>query len=164
MDAARRRFLRGRFRDPLPQRPPWAVAAEAFEQRCTRCSACIEACPTRLIQPGEGGYPRVDFSHAECTFCADCVQACTPGALVRADDAPPWSLKARIGEGCLSARGIECRICGEACDAAAIRFRPTPGGVSRPTLNDDQCTGCGACVAPCPVDAVRVAKPMESER
>ena len=67
---------------------------------------------------------------------------------------PSSSLLADIGDACLARRQVECRICGEVCDASAIRFRPTLGGVSRPELDHAACTGCGACVAPCPAHAI----------
>ena len=38
--------------------------------------------------------------------------------------------------------------------AGAIRFRPTLGGVSQPELDRAACTGCSACVAPCPTHAI----------
>lgn len=155
---SRRRFLRGRISPPVAvPRPPWALAEAAFLDRCTRCKACIEGCPTRILVSAEGGYPAVDFSAGECTFCGDCVTRCEPGALQRsAHDAPPWSLRVQIGEGCIASRGVECRVCGEACPVGAIRFRPRRGGVALPEANLQACNGCGACFAPCPVQAIQV--------
>ncbi|QID19452.1 ferredoxin-type protein NapF [Nitrogeniibacter mangrovi] len=167
MDAARRGFLRGRLsRSAHVPRPPWAVAPGQFEQLCTRCGDCVTQCPTRIIRSGEGGYPTLDFSAGECTFCGDCVAACAPHALHRADGVAPWALKAVIGDRCLTGQGVECRICAENCDAGAIRCRPALGGIARPELQSDRCTGCGACVAPCPVGAIGVAQsnPMEIEQ
>ena len=64
-----------------------------------------------------------------------------------------------ISSTCLAARRIECRVCGELCEAGAIRFRPTLGSVAQPVLDATTCTGCGDCVAPCPVGAITRAKP-----
>ncbi|HEX6362524.1 MAG TPA: 4Fe-4S dicluster domain-containing protein [Albitalea sp.] len=64
-----------------------------------------------------------------------------------------------IGSACLAQRGVECRICGEACATGAIRFRPQAGGASRPVLDLARCSACGDCVRPCPVGAVSVAPP-----
>ncbi|MCP5267854.1 MAG: ferredoxin-type protein NapF [Zoogloeaceae bacterium] len=156
--SSRRNFLRGRVaRHVAEQRPPWALVEAEFANRCTRCGDCARACPTRIIRQGDGGYPTVDFSRGECTFCAECVSACQPKALLRQDENhAPWLIKAHIGEACLATRHIECRICGEQCEAGAIRFRPQLGGISHPALDDSLCTGCGACVAPCPTQAIAI--------
>ncbi|MBT0963093.1 ferredoxin-type protein NapF [Denitromonas iodatirespirans] len=165
MDVARRGFLRGRFRSVTAEsRPPWALAEAAFLDRCSRCDACVTACPTGVVRVGDGGYPTIDFSRGECTFCGDCVTACETGALRREADAPAWTMKARLGDACVARKGVECRICGENCEAGAIRFRPALGGISRPEMNEGICTGCGACVAPCPVGAIAVSNPMEGQQ
>lgn len=62
-----------------------------------------------------------------------------------------------IAASCLAQRGIECRLCGDACDSGALRFRPTRGGIAQPVLDLTRCTRCGDCVAPCPVGAISVA-------
>jgi ferredoxin-type protein NapF len=52
---------------------------------------------------------------------------------------------------CLARRGVECRVCGDACDARALRLRPAPGGISELSVDSAQCTGCGECLPVCPV-------------
>lgn len=155
MSVSRRTFLSGRFRAAAGDiRPPWVAAPEAFEARCERCGECAKACPTRIVTIGSGGFPRLDFAVGQCLLCAECVTACKSGALRRGDAPAPWALKASVGDGCLATHGTECRICGEACDVGAIRFRPRLGGAARPELEPARCTGCGACFAPCPVGAI----------
>ena len=158
MDGGRRRLLGGRVREgavlsPIV-RPPWSHSEDRFTDLCTRCDDCIKVCPNHLIRLGGAGFPALDFTQAACTFCAECVRVCTTGALVKDDSAAPWNVLAQIGDACLAQRKVECRICGEACDAGAIRFRPTLGGVSQPALDAALCTGCGACDAPCPTHAI----------
>lgn len=163
MSSSRRSFLRGRFNgETLPQRPPWALAEDAFESACTRCGECATVCPTAIIVARAGGFPEVDFTRGECTFCGDCVAACAPQALHRTGNAP-WPMRAVIGDGCLAQRSVECRVCGEACAYGAIVFRPTLGGIAPPAFDAARCTGCGACVAPCPVAAIAVRTMMETE-
>jgi ferredoxin-type protein NapF len=162
MSTSRRGFLSGRLRAARPvQRPPWAIGADAFVSRCTRCRECLRICPTGIVIAGGGGFPEVDFARGECTFCAACVTACAPAALMRHGASAPWSLVATISDFCIAGRGVECRVCGEACGMGAIRFRPQAGGMARPQLDTAQCTGCGACYAPCPVGAIALENQVE---
>ncbi|MDX9886699.1 ferredoxin-type protein NapF [Thauera sp.] len=153
---SRRGFLRiGRRTVEPARRPPWAIDEALFVDRCTRCDRCIETCPTQILVRMDGGFPGVDFSRGECTFCGDCVSVCEPRALLRGDAAAlPWTLVAAIGADCLAVRGVECRVCGEVCPERAIRFRLQLGGVAHPVLDAGVCTGCGACIGPCPARAI----------
>jgi ferredoxin-type protein NapF len=154
--AGRRNFLRGNFSlRQGPLRPPWALAEVDFLQACTRCGDCVDACLTHIITR-DSGYPTIDFAAGECTFCGDCATACTPGALTRAEEQTAWSARAVINESCLARQRVECRVCGDQCAAGAIRFPPLAGGIALPALDQERCTGCGACVAPCPVRAIAV--------
>ena len=157
----RRQFLGGEIKAlPSSVRPPWALGEAAFVQHCTRCGACIEACPTAIIVCGTGGYPVVNFSRGECTFCGECVSTCRDGALQRTEGSVPWRLNAEIGNGCLTLRQVECRVCGEQCGPGAIRFRLHAGRVAAPSLDPGLCSGCGACVATCPAQAVVMSEPL----
>ena len=156
VDASRRGFLRGRPRPRVEIRPPWALHESDFIDRCTRCGDCLSACPQNIVVNGDGGYPTVDFSQRECTFCGDCAAACRPLALVRGDRLSAWAYKAQINASCLAQRGVECRVCGDFCDVRAIRFVPRIGSTPLPAIDMDACTGCGACVAPCPTTAILI--------
>lgn len=157
MSASRRGFLFGRFRaDRSALRPPWAIEAGDFEDLCTRCGECIQICPSAIVVAGDGGFPKVDFSRGECSFCGECAAACRPRALRRDAGVRPWSLGIAISDGCIARQGVECRVCGEACGEAAIRFRPRIGGAALPVIEAERCTGCGACVAPCPAAAIEI--------
>jgi ferredoxin-type protein NapF len=154
VDPSRRNILFGRRpQTPSTPRPPWASAA--FFKLCTRCGDCGTACPSQIIKVGDGGYPRIDFSQGECTFCSECVNVCPTKALQQ-EGAPPWNIHAEIDQTCLAQQGVDCRICGEACDYQAIRFQLAIGKVAQPIVDSEQCSGCGACVAPCPSNSIRL--------
>jgi ferredoxin-type protein NapF len=158
---SRRQFLRGKLSHrPAPIRPPWSGAEDDFLARCTRCGDCQPACPTRIITIGDGGFPEIDFRRGECTFCAACVEACQPKALaVRDADGirQPWRLKAHISDDCFPRHGVVCHTCGDHCAPGAIRFIPQAGTVALPEVIAANCTGCGACLAPCPATAITLA-------
>ena len=135
---------------------PWALPEGEFLSRCTRCNACIDACPEHIVVRGSGGFPEVDFTRGGCTFCGRCADACAPRALDRAAG-EPWALKATIAASCLARNRVVCRSCAERCEARAIRFVPALGGAADPVVDLERCTGCGACVAVCPVSAIDVA-------
>ena len=152
----RMQFLRGK-KDEI--RPPWSVMESRFTELCSRCDDCASACDEHIISKGRGGFPVIDFQNGECFFCGDCVQKCSSGAL-QADQfaaaARPWNLKAVIKDNCLNFKGVVCRSCGDRCAERALRFRPVVGGRIIPELDLEICNGCGACVAPCPVQAVSI--------
>ena len=64
-----------------------------------------------------------------------------------------------ISDACLSAKGIVCRTCEEQCDPGAISFKLALGGVANAQVDATVCTGCGECIAPCPVDAINLLEP-----
>lgn len=152
VDTARRAFLRGRLVRPASVRPPWAVPS-SFTDLCSRCGACAKACMENIVVAGDGGYPEVDFSRGECTFCGACAATCPEPAFERS--APPWQLVLRVDSSCI-ARSVICRSCADACPERALLFPRVPGGAI-PEVDASACTGCGACVAPCPVAAISLA-------
>lgn len=68
----------------------------------------------------------------------------------------PPRLTAVIQNTCLAENGAYCRTCGEACPDGAIRFHLLPQGRGRADVDPDRCTGCGDCLFPCPVSAIRL--------
>ncbi|WP_043531382.1 ferredoxin-type protein NapF [Litchfieldella xinjiangensis] len=159
VDASRRALLQGRPGRPLPLRPPWAEAEPRFTSRCTRCTACMEACETGIIVRGDGGFPEVDFQRGECTFCQACVDVCEASAFHDPEHSSPWSYVAKLGDRCLGRDGVYCRSCGESCEVGAIRFFFNAHRVPEPELDTTLCTGCGACVAGCPTQTLSVGRP-----
>lgn len=159
-DMSRRAFLRGRSPrfSPSGIRPPWAMPLAAFVAACTRCDDCIHVCPQHILQRGDGGFPEASFKRGECTFCGECAAACQAGAFSPDARHPhnAWNLVVSITPACLSLNGVVCRVCGDHCDANAIRFQLQARAVAVPHISSASCTGCGACQAVCPVNAVTI--------
>lgn len=151
-------FLRGDFKGKeSPLRPPWAIDESLFTEICTNCGDCISVCPTDIIKLARANFPIIDFSANECLFCGDCADACEPKALLKSPQRKPWAIKADINEKtCITFQGVECRGCYDPCEARAIKMPPRLGGISIPLVSRADCTGCGACVSVCPVDAINI--------
>lgn len=154
----RAQFLRGNWRgvaDIMP--PPWALKGDTFFKICTQCSDCVTACPENILRVGSKGYPQVDFQHGECTFCGDCEQSCKPNALLDTG-LRAWFYHAQINNQCLALKSVMCRTCADCCDTNAISFQLAVGGFASPEINLDDCTGCGACIAPCPTNSIEITQ------
>lgn len=151
---SRRDFLRGSRRgEAEPIRPP-GIAQDALSA-CTGCGRCAEHCPTGIIRLA-GGLPAVDFSAGECTFCGACAAHC-PEPVFTGTQAARFDHAAAIGGSCLPFQRVDCQACRDACPEGAIRFRPVRGGPFVPEVSAAACTGCGACIAICPVGAIATA-------
>ena len=146
-------------RKSLVIRPPWVREGVEFTDVCTRCSACITACETKIIYKGDGGFPEVSFKDNECTFCTQCATVCPEEELFDLSQTP-WQHQAVIQENCLTFQGIWCQSCKDACEPRAIGFTLSVGQAPMPKIDTSLCTGCGACVAPCPSQAISIKQPQ----
>ncbi len=152
-------------------RPPYALDELEFLLACTRCNACIEACPQQTIFPLPArlgvqfaGTPALDLINRSCHLCEGwpCVSACEPGALLlpEVDEGKPLPApklaRAEIDTGqCLPWQGPECGACAASC--------PQPGALKwenwRPVIDAELCVGCGQCREACIVEprAIRIS-------
>ncbi len=149
---------------PVLHRPPGAVDEIAFTARCTRCDACLRACPPGAITHAgaifgkAAGTPVIEPKDKACVMCEDlpCVSACVAeGVRVLHPALPVKMATARIIKpSCLPYRGTACDECVKACPVdGAIELRH---GV--PVIHENTCTGCGLCqqVCPAPRNAIAV--------
>ncbi|MBU2924777.1 ferredoxin-type protein NapF [Colwellia sp. 4_MG-2023] len=163
---ARRRLLRGRIHTKQVLRLPWVVNESVFTSGCTQCQDCINSCETKIITKDEEGFPTVDFSLGECSFCNKCIDACEQplfsGDFIDnentkdkiAQNNKPWPVNIDISDKCLAKNSIYCQSCREECETSAIKFHYLNSSIPEPSINDVDCTQCGACISKCPQDAI----------
>ena len=63
---------------------------------------------------------------------------------------------AHVGPACVEPRGVMCRRCGDECEPRAISFRLASAGRAQVRIDAGACTGCGDCLAICPVGAIEL--------
>lgn len=166
---SRRRWLRGLLPlaadvvatvaeagDVGPVRPPGALREVDFLALCTRCGDCADACPHGTVftfnedQGSLAGTPVLFTEERPCRLCDGfpCVVACEPGALKQPQ---PGSIRlgsARIDEKrCLPFSGPECGACAGLCPTATALTLQR----GKPHIDPETCTGCGMCIAACPM-------------
>jgi len=158
-------------------RPPFAIDELDFLLTCTRCEACIEACPYDIVFPLSAklgakviSTPAMDLLSKGCHMCEDwpCVNACEVNALVLPNDGnksyelseanalgvqykeryvPKLSNAVINKEACLPYSGPECGAC---------RVCPVEGAMlwsmEKPEINQSLCTGCALCRENCIVE------------
>jgi MauM/NapG family ferredoxin protein len=150
---------------PSYLRPPGALPEPEFRAACTRCDACLIACPRESIRragpelgPEHEGTPVVLPAEQPCWLCADlpCIRACEPGALLPLGAPREARLgRVRIREQvCFSAQGNPCDVCAERCPVRPKAVRVSTG--SAPELDTELCTGCAVCAWLCPAGAIEV--------
>jgi len=143
-------------------RLPWAWP-NAFADGCTGCGDCVTACPEGIVALDGTRHAFVDFQRGGglCSFCGACADICSEPIFLAPElraVTPPWTLHIAIGDGCLTREGVMCQTCKDACADGVIRFAYTAGRVAQPVVDLDRCTGCGACVAPCPASAIVISR------
>jgi len=147
-------------------RPPFAIAELEFLLACTRCDACIKACPHGVIFPLSASNgadvmntPALDLLNKGCRLCEDwpCVNACETKALkipeIETEEdseneiiPQPKLAKLLVDiENCLPYQGPECGACASAC----IIEGALEWDRERPSINQEKCTGCAMCREVC---------------
>lgn len=139
--------------------PPGAT--EKFARTCTRCYACVSACPAEIIKVKKGGplmelaMPEVVFEEYGCEeSCNNCSQVCPTGAIRTLSHDEKWRTQmgiANVKKGkCLAWADNEyCMVCDEYCPYNAIETE-WRGDVACPVVDPELCRGCGACESACP--------------
>ncbi|MBT4699787.1 MAG: hypothetical protein HOB79_01820 [Rhodospirillaceae bacterium] len=155
-------------------RPPYSLSEVSFQQACTRCDACIEACTYDVLfkltnnhGPQVADTPAMDLVNKGCHMCENCpcVAACEAQALVMPGKGEERLRIAQVEIDpniCLPYAGPECGACAHSC--------PVPGALEwqdriKPVINQSLCSGCALCREACIVEpkAVKVAPAVLEE-
>ncbi len=154
----RRNFLRGKGSSNPPLfRLPWVTNEQLFIQQCTRCDDCINVCEEKIIVVGSGTYPEINFALGECTFCQKCVEVCQQNFFNSDKTQPAWESQLTIKDNCLAKKFVFCQSCRDACEYQAIKFIYSQCAIPEPQINQDLCSGCGACVSLCPSQSIQLS-------
>ncbi len=154
----------------LPVLPPGAVDQASFSNVCSRCYACVNVCPTEVIQIGffkhrtlgQFFQPELATRTSYCDeFCNKCSIVCPTGAIrfLSLEDKKKQQIGVAVldKESCLAwADDKFCMVCDEYCSYHAIEFEYREGRIPLPSVNKDICRGCGSCEYACP--AIRNGK------
>jgi ferredoxin-type protein NapF len=181
-DPSKRRLFRGKVKTQQVMRLPWVINEAVFTSGCTQCQDCIPSCESNIIVKADDGFPKVDFSLGECTFCNKCIDVCKQplfsGIFTETEsletkdtetkniemntaenntldnDKKAWPVTLEISDKCLAKNSIYCQSCRDECETSVIKFNYLNSSIPQPSLNDLDCTQCGACIKSCPQDAI----------
>ncbi len=136
---------------------PPDLATISSASNCANCEAfCARSCPQEIIKihPKSHklmGQPYLDFSSNGCTFCQQCHSACPKTGK---QEAVAVSLgKARLNQqNCYAWLNIGCKSCINICPDHLISFDKK----DNPTIQLQNCSGCGICIKVCPATAIQV--------
>ena len=156
-------FGRGTDTEPLIL-PPGAREQTALSRLCTRCYACVSACPTGVIRVKsdlQGSFsqlfqPVLLTEDAACDpECNRCCEVCSAGAIAPLTLAQKRRRQIGIAQVdrdlCMSwAANQPCMVCRDTCVYEAVVADDNTVGVQRPIVIEDTCRGCGACQNDCP--------------
>ncbi len=142
-------------------RPPGAIAENDFLAACIRCFHCGSVCPNQSIQfegmetgLGRAYTPVIRARQQACILCMKCTQACPTDALTPIANDPDSILKhvhmgtAKVNKDlCYSYNDRICGVCYYACPFPDKALKLGLG--ARPSIDEDQCVGCGNCERAC---------------
>ncbi len=157
--------------EEFPVLPPGAGSISEFSTLCIRCYACVNACPTGILNVplpqnaniAEWFLPDMNPTRGVCEQdCNKCVQACPTGAIKHLSMMEKQHCQIGIAEirrsACLAWTDNQyCMVCDEYCPYQAIEEDKSTGGLPRPVVKADVCRGCGACQNECPAKRDGVA-------
>jgi polyferredoxin len=144
--------------------PPGAQSLRNMNHHCVACQLCISACPNGVLHPSQKlttlNKPEMSFERGYCRpECTECSQACPTGSIKKITTAEKSAIS--IGrvewkkDSCIVNRDkVQCKSCERHCPTDAIilvnSVQGDPSSLKIPAINNEKCTGCGACEYYCP--------------
>ena len=143
-------------------RPPGALDEADFLSTCSRCNACVTACPAQCIRIDAnvaGNAPFIVAQESACVVCTglECMFVCPSGALVPTRLAEidmglaVWNADTCVRKSGQETDAQECTICIDDCPIGEVAIRLYEGKIQ--VL--DGCVGCGVCENHCPTRPAR---------
>ena len=144
----------------VPITPPGSRSVKDFYRHCTGCQLCVAECPNNVLRPSTDlehlMQPQMSYEKGFCRpECTRCSELCPAGAIekITREEKTQYHIgTAQVNpELCLTATGKSaCGKCSQACPSGAIKL--VAYGENRiPAIDEEVCTGCGACEYLCPV-------------
>ena len=147
-----------------PLTPPGSLSARNMAQHCTACQLCVSACPNQVLRPSADlrklMQPEMSYERGYCRpECTKCSEVCPAGAIRPITKADKSSVQIGhavwVKKNCIPLTdGVQCGNCARHCPAGAIRMVPLDpnreGSPKIPIVNEERCSGCGACEDLCP--------------
>lgn len=143
----------------LPIIPPGAISLAHFSSKCTACQLCVSACTHQALRAQDEGVgmlqPTLSFEHGFCRVnCVDCSAVCPTGAIrpitVAEKSATQIGRVVIQPELCIVQKDkVTCTACVRICPPGAITL-VGEGEHKMPAVDNERCTGCGACEYVCP--------------
>lgn len=139
--------------------PAGAWSVEHFAQHCTACQLCVSNCPNGVLHPSNElehfMQPEMSYEVGHCRpECTRCSSVCPTGAIKPIMREEKSSIQIGhavwIADNCVASRdGVSCGNCARHCPTGAITM-VEKGALSIPSINAEECIGCGACEHLCP--------------
>ena len=156
--------------------PPGASGLRAFTERCSGCQLCVAACPNQVLSAFDHGagmlQAALSFERGYCRVnCVTCSTLCPTGAIrpITAAEKSATQVGRAIADAKLciiSTDKVECTACSKICPTGAAALVGQKGS-RRLAVDQERCTGCGACEYVCPVRplaAIHVEGNLEHRR
>ncbi|MCL1908685.1 MAG: 4Fe-4S dicluster domain-containing protein [Holophagaceae bacterium] len=147
--------------------PPGAQSLDNMRRYCTACQLCVSSCPNGVLRPSSLlatlMQPEMSFERGYCRpECVECSMVCPSGAIQKITMAEKTAVSIGsvvwIKDNCVVKRdNVQCNSCERRCPTEAITLVTDPEAdpesrapLKIPSIDNEKCTGCGACEHYCP--------------